>query len=102
MKHLYQKYFTESKKLEYIAYRDISNSRYKFLKPYREYLILKLDSIEHKSGSMRCFDNVQYYTKQGVSQGKISNKMILIDVKNTCIDEHRDHWIFEKGFIEIK
>ena len=32
----------ESKKLKYIAYRDITNIRYKSIKPYREYLILTI------------------------------------------------------------
>lgn len=96
----YKKLF-ESTKYKYIAYRDVENMRYKSIKPYREYIILTSNSKVDNDGNMKCFDNIKIYTKENFKSGKISNKMVLVDVKNTCIDVKRDHWIFEDGEIEI-
>ena len=97
----YKKIF-ESKKYNYIAYREVVNYRYKSIKPYREYLILTSNSEIENDGYMICYRNVLKYTKEKYSGGKISNKMILLPVNNMCIDTKRDGWEFEEGEINIK
>jgi hypothetical protein len=96
----YKKLF-ESQTYHSIAYRDIENTRYKSIKPYREYLIITSESKIEKDGNMICYDNIKLYTKENYASKKISNKMILVDVKNMCIDIKRDHWIFKNEDINI-